>query len=92
MLPNIPRLPEYGPWMPYASAAALCGSAGQVLMTAGMKRGRAGTSALGNYTAVRRRDLLATASGVDLSCADRLFTQPSSSTWRTARSRQLLKC
>jgi hypothetical protein len=38
----------------YAVMATVFGSLGQVLMTSGMKRGKAGTSALGNYTAVSR--------------------------------------
>ena len=38
----------------YAIMATIFGSLGQVLMTSGMKRGTAGTSALGNYTAVSR--------------------------------------
>jgi hypothetical protein len=53
-MPGIPDLPHYGTWTMYATMATIFGSLGQVLMTSGMKRGKAGTSALGNYTAVSR--------------------------------------
>lgn len=53
-VPGIPSLPLWGKWTGYAVLATVFGSLGQVLMTSGMKRGKAGTSALGNYTAVSR--------------------------------------
>ncbi|KAG7527333.1 hypothetical protein FFLO_07034 [Filobasidium floriforme] len=57
-MPGIPELPRYGTWTIYAIVATVFGSLGQVLMTSGMKRGKAGTSALGNYTAIIYATLL----------------------------------
>jgi hypothetical protein len=65
-MPGIPELPRYGAWTMYAIMATVFGSLGQVLMTSGMKRGKAGTSALGNYTAVSRG--FSFGGGVELVC------------------------